>query len=97
VLALALIHHMLISNNVPMASLASYFHKLAKTLIIEFVPKEDSQVRRLLATREDKFPDYSIEHFQREFSRYFRIRDTQPIRESGRILFVLERRPAGPV
>lgn len=97
VLALALIHHMLISNNVPMASLASYFHTLAKTLIIEFVPKEDSQVRRLLATREDKFPDYSIEHFQREFSRYFRICDTQPIRESGRILFVLERLPAGPV
>jgi hypothetical protein len=91
ILALALIHHLLISNNVPMSSLASFFHRLAKTLIIEFVPKEDSQVRRLLATREDKFPDYNIEHFRREFARYFRIRDTQPIGNSGRTLFVMER------
>jgi ribosomal protein L11 methylase PrmA len=91
VLALALIHHIVISNNVPMSSLASYFHKLARILIIEFVPKDDSQVRRLLATREDKFPDYDIDHFRQEFSRYFAIREAQPIRQSGRTLFVLER------
>ncbi len=91
VLALALIHHIVIANNVPMTSAASYFATLARTLIIEFVPKSDSQVQRLLSTREDRFPDYDIEHFRLAFSRYYAIRDEQPVGQSGRTLFVLER------
>jgi ribosomal protein L11 methylase PrmA len=91
ILALALIHHIVIANNVPMSRLALFFHRLAKTLIIEFVPKDDSQVRRLLATREDIFPNYDVQHFQQEFARYFRICDSRPIGDSGRTLFVLER------
>lgn len=91
VLALALIHHLVISNNVPMSSVAGYFATLARTLIIEFVPKDDSQVQRLLSTREDKFPDYDIEHFRLAFARYYAIRDEQPVGRSGRTLFVLER------
>jgi ribosomal protein L11 methylase PrmA len=91
VLALALIHHIVIANNVPMSSAARCFAALARTLIIEFVPKDDSQVQRLLSTREDKFPDYGIEHFRLAFARYYAIRDEQPVGRSGRILFVLER------
>ena len=91
VLALALIHHIVISNNVPMASAASYLAMLARTLIIEFVPKDDSQVQRLLSTREDKFPDYDIQNFRMAFARYYAIRDEQPVGRSGRTLFLLER------
>ena len=91
VLALALIHHIVIANNVPMSSAASYFATLARTLIIEFVPKNDSQVQRLLSTREDKFPEYDIEHFRLAFSRYYAIREEQPVGRSGRTLFLLER------
>jgi hypothetical protein len=91
VMALALIHHIVIANNVPMSSAASYFATLARVLIIEFIPKDDSQVQRLLSTREDKFPDYDIEHFRLEFSRHYAIRDEQPVGRSGRTLFMLER------
>ncbi len=89
VLALALIHHLAISNNVPMARLAAFFRKLCKSLIIEFVPKEDSQVRRLLSTREDIFPNYNQEHFESEFKKHFVIEKAAPITGSQRTLYLM--------
>ena len=91
ILALALIHHIVISNNVPMNSLATFFRDIASKLIIEFVPKEDSQVMRLLATREDIFPDYDLEHFESVFARYFRVLEKKKIEDTERTLFVMER------
>jgi hypothetical protein len=49
VLSLALIHHLIISNNVPTAKIAEFFSEISASLIIEFVPKSDSQVERLLS------------------------------------------------
>ena len=92
VLALALIHHLAISNNVPLSHLADFFARCADTLIIEFVPKDDSQVKRLLATREDVFPEYGIEAFEREFSRVFTIQERVGIPESSRTLFAMTKR-----
>ncbi len=68
-LALAVIHHLAISNNVPLLQLADFFAEMGKWLVIEFVPKSDSQVRKLLASREDIFPDYTREGFEAAFSR----------------------------
>jgi hypothetical protein len=92
VLALALVHHLAISNNVPLRSLAESFSKLAPKLIIEFVPKEDSQVQRLLVSREDIFPDYNQEGFERAFKAYYHIEKALPIPETKRILYLMERR-----
>lgn len=92
VLALALIHHLAISNNVPLATLAKFFAEAGRYLIIEFVPKGDSQVDRLLATREDIFSTYNPEGFEEAFKQYFRIMDVQPIAGSQRTLYLLERK-----
>ncbi len=92
IMALALIHHIAISNNVPMTHIASFFSRLASKLIIEFVPKEDSQVMRLLATRKDIFPHYDIEHFEVAFSPYFSILDKRKIEDTERTIFVLKRK-----
>lgn len=91
VLALALIHHLAISNNVPLPQLAEFFAKVGKWLVIEFVPKADSQVQKLLVSREDIFPGYTREGFEEAFGRCFRIREAVPVRESERILYLLER------
>ena len=91
VLALALMHHLAISNNLPFTMIAEFLHKLCNSLIIEFVPKGDSQVQRLLSTREDIFPDYTQQAFVKEFSRYFTIEDSADIRESQRILYLMRR------
>ena len=92
VMALALIHHLAISNNVPLPILANFFASVGKYLIIEFVPKDDSQVERLLATREDIFPTYNIQGFEATFTTLFKILDAQPIGGSKRTLYLLERK-----
>jgi len=92
ILSLALIHHLAISNNVPLAYAAAFFHSLCRYLIIEFVPKQDSQVQRLLSGREDIFPNYNRETFERDFSKYFEIVDKQEIKDSLRTLYLLKKK-----
>jgi ribosomal protein L11 methylase PrmA len=89
VLALALIHHLAISNNLPLSKIAGFLSDICHWLIIEFVPKTDSQVQRLLATREDIFPNYTRQAFEQEFGRYFTIIDSADIRESQRTLYLM--------
>jgi hypothetical protein len=92
VLALALIHHLAIGNNVPLPKTASFFSKVARSLIIEFVPKSDSQVRRLLASREDIFPDYDSNGFERAYSPHFTIEEKREVKGSERILYLMRRK-----
>lgn len=90
-LALALIHHLAISNNLPLDMIAEFFGQICNSLIIEFVPKDDSQVQRLLRTREDIFPNYTREVFELEFEKFFMIRQQVNIRDSKRILYLMTR------
>jgi ribosomal protein L11 methylase PrmA len=91
VLALALIHHLAISNHVPLPKLASFFASCGKNLIIEFVPKSDSQVQRLLSSRQDIFVNYNESEFERAFSEKFVIEARIPVPESKRILYRMRR------
>ncbi|MBM3178960.1 MAG: SAM-dependent methyltransferase [Chloroflexi bacterium] len=92
VLALAVIHHLAISNNLPLPQLADFFAACCKTLVIEFIPKSDSQVQKLLASRQDIFPDYTREGFESAFTERFRIQKTVPVRDSERVLYCMEKR-----
>lgn len=92
VLALALIHHLAISKNVPFNLLASCFAKMSEYLIIEFVPKDDSQVQILLANRKDIFKDYSKENFEEAFKEYFKIIGIEPIIDSKRTLYLMKKK-----
>jgi len=85
--ALALVHHLAISNNVPLPMIAQFLSRCARHLIIEFVPKGDSQVRRLLSTRPDIFPEYTREGFEAAFGAYFVIERSEQVRDSERILY----------
>ncbi|MCC6986967.1 MAG: hypothetical protein IT309_11080, partial [Anaerolineales bacterium] len=91
VLALALIHHLAISNNVPLWQIAEFFHGLGKWLVIEFVPKSDSQTQKLLASREDIFDEYTIEGFEKRFGGRFSILDKRAVSGSGRVMYLMER------
>ncbi len=92
VMALALVHHLAISRNVPLPMLLDLFADLAPWVIVEFVPKEDVMVRRLLATRRDVFPDYTLEGFRAAAGARFDVVDEQSIEDSPRTLFLLRRR-----
>lgn len=92
VMALALIHHLAISNNVPLETVAEFLASAGKYAIVEFVPKSDSQVKRLLATRKDIFDKYTEAGFEDAFSELFEIVEKEPIPGSQRTLYLFHRR-----
>jgi ribosomal protein L11 methylase PrmA len=91
VLALALVHHLAIANNLPFERLAAFFAGISPKLVIEFVPKDDPQTRRLLGSRQDIFTDYDQVHFESQFSRYFKIEQKRELSESKRTMYLMKR------
>lgn len=90
ILALALVHHLAIGNNIPFELMAKQFAQLSSQLIIEFVPKEDPQAQKLLITKKDVFIDYNIENFISSFNLFYFIKEQQQLNNSGRILFLMQ-------
>lgn len=91
-LALALIHHLIIGRNIPMVDAVDWLIDMAPQGIIEFVPKGDPMVRRLLALREDIFSDYDEAAFRAAIERRAQIRRLETLSEGGRLLVWYERR-----
>lgn len=94
VMALALVHHLAIANNVPLARVAELFARLGRALVVEFVPKSDSQVARLLRNRADIFLDYTQEGFERAFEPHFELETRDRMADSERVLYRMRRRQA---
>jgi ribosomal protein L11 methylase PrmA len=92
VMGLALIHHLAISNNVPLSRICEFFSRCARYAIIEFVPKEDSQVQKLLASRKDVFPGYTREGFEAACQPFFTIERAVPVSDSQRVVYLLKRK-----
>lgn len=91
VLALAIIHHLCISNNVPLKLAAEFFSRLSKWLIIEFIPKEDPMVKKLLLNREDIFHNYNSENFEKEFGSFFYIVKKKNVSDTGRVIYLMKK------
>lgn len=87
VLALALVHHLAITNNVPLDAIAAFFASIGRALIVEFVPKTDPQLQRLLVSRRDIFEKYHRAGFESAFRRHFDIVTAQPVVGTERILY----------
>lgn len=90
ILALALVHHLAISNNLPLNMIAGFLKNICNSLIIEFIPKSDPKIQKLLVTRKDIFPDYTQEAFEEEFGKLFTIQESKEIESSGRILYLMK-------
>lgn len=86
-LALALIHHLCIGNNVPLPKVAEQVRKITLgDLIIEFIPETDEKVKALAEGR--IFPEYSQELFEKSFNAYFHLKGKRPIGASCRELYI---------
>jgi hypothetical protein len=92
VLALALIHHLAIGNNLPFVKIAEFFAAIAGSLIIEFVPKSDRQAQLLLQSREDIFADYNLEKFEADFGKFFMIKEKSGMANSDRLIYLMVRK-----
>ncbi len=90
-LALAFEHHLSIGRNIPFDQVTLWMTGLAPTGVIEFVQKADPTIQRMLAIREDIFPNYNEEDFTRALEQHARIIKSQVVSATGRRLFWYER------
>jgi len=93
-LALAVIHHITLSGNIPFALSAQFFSKMAPNLLIEFPTRADSWVQFLLDSKREfssHFDFYNEDNFEKEYSAYFEIVKKVRIDSSERILYSLKR------
>lgn len=91
ILALAFVHHLAIGRNVPLDRLIDWLIGLAPAGIIEFVPKSDPMVKRMLRLRDDIFDDYSDEHFMAAVTARARIVQSAIVSAGGRRLVWFDR------
>ncbi len=86
-LALAFEHHLAIAKNIPLDQLVKWLLNIAPKGLIEFVPKSDQTIRKMLLLKGDIFRDYSEENFKNLILRNAKIVSEKKITESGRKIF----------
>ncbi len=90
-IALAFEHHLAIGRNIPLGQVVDWLISIAPTGIIEFVPKTDSTVQKMLALREDIFPGYTEDAFAQAIERSAKIISKTVVSSEGRTLFRYQR------
>lgn len=91
IMALAVIHHLALTNNVPLTESARYFAERTSELVIEWVGRDDSQVQRLLAQKNTPYDTYTEEHFRSAFEARFAVASVTPIAGTDRSIYHLRR------
>jgi 2-polyprenyl-3-methyl-5-hydroxy-6-metoxy-1,4-benzoquinol methylase len=93
VLMLAVIHHMLVTERIPLPEILELAAELTTdVLIIEYIAPTDSMFRRLLRGREHLFTDLTPELFEDACRRHFEIARTQHLENTDRRLYLLKKR-----
>lgn len=92
ILCLALLHHIVISANIPLKEFVDWLASISTSLVIEFVTKEDPMVKTLLRNKEDNYMDYEIEYFENCLSKAFNIIKRNALKCGTRILYFAQAR-----
>ena len=88
VLALALVHHVAISANVPVKEFVDWLASLGSSLVIEFPTREDPMVKKLLAPKRDGLhPDYELDYFERTLNEAFEVERSERLESGTRVLY----------
>jgi len=93
VLCLALIHHVVITANIPLAEFIDWLAGLTDKLVIEYVSRSDDKVQTLLRNKEDKYQDYSRESLESNLSRHFVISRREDVNNGNRTLYLCVKSP----
>jgi hypothetical protein len=92
-LALALVHHLLVSANLSLEAIRDLFCDLTRShAVVEFVPTDDPMFQRLLKFRVNLFEGLTLETFRSAFSQRFEILQEAAIPNSPRTLLFLRKR-----
>lgn len=87
VLCLALVHHVVITANIPLAEFVAWLAEVTDQLVIEFVSRDDDKVQTLLRNKQDKYWDYDQDFLEQQLARYFIIRERLDLRAGLRTLY----------
>ncbi|MBI1803909.1 MAG: class I SAM-dependent methyltransferase [Ignavibacteriae bacterium] len=87
VLCLALIHHIVISANVPLKEFIDWMASLGGDLVIEFVTKDDPMTKILLANKDDQYDDYSLDFLEQCLADRFHVRRREQLASGTRIMY----------
>jgi len=86
-LCLALIHHVVISANIPLTEFVDWLASLGTSLVIEFITKEDPMVKTLLRNKQDNYADYEIKYFEQSLDRAFEVAQRKMLTSGTRVLY----------
>ena len=92
-LALALIHHLSLSGNVPFLRSAKFFASFSTYLLLEFPEEEDPQVQFLLHRKgefKQHFNFYRQPDFETAYGKFFSIEKQKRITNTCRTLYLLK-------
>jgi hypothetical protein len=87
ILALALIHHIVIGGNIPLAEFVQWLRDLGGELVIEFVTREDPMVKTLLRNKDERYEDYQPDVFERELAERYQIVNRQSLGSGTRVMY----------
>jgi len=97
VLMLAVIHHMLVTERVPLPDILALAAELTTDLlVIEFVAPDDSMFRRLTRGRAALFTGLTTSHFERACEPHFEIVRSHHLEGTSRWLYLLRRAGGSP-
>jgi SAM-dependent methyltransferase len=94
ILMLAVIHHMLVSERVPLGEILRTAAELTNDIIIaEFIGPEDAMFRRLTRGRESLHADLNTALFESLCAPYFDIVRSQQVEGAQRWMYLLRKKP----
>lgn len=89
-LCLALIHHMVISANIPIRDFIIWVRGLNGAVVLEFVGPEDEMTRHLLKNKVNQYAEYTQENFESIVKEMFTIGESISLKGGSRTLYYLE-------
>jgi len=93
VLMLAVVHHMLVTERVPLGEIVEFASSLTLDLaVIEFVGPGDPMLKRLVRGREALHQDLTKEVFEQACRRCFDIERSEELAGGDRVLYVLRKK-----
>jgi SAM-dependent methyltransferase len=87
VMCLALIHHLAITANVPIADLVDWLAEVGAAVVVEFPTPDDEMVKRLLLNKDSSYTDYAVEYFEKALDAHFHVHDRLTLSSGTRILY----------
>jgi len=92
VLAMAVIHHLLATNGIPLSDIIELFFRLTRhSVALEFVPPSDRLFRRLARGRDELYAGITRATFEEACTRRFDIVRAEPLPSGERVAYVLRK------